>query len=353
MLIPCVLTWAWVFHSMLGRHEAARSLILCCIVGGATIYSDGQRVSDGFRVPLGVRAPPTYADNLSLVCNFSVPTALLRTVGRHVTAVAATASRVVPLALAFEDYLRGKALPTDALVVFRDLKGAGVAPKRILLYLTTHCTKCHLVHLQSCWPESILKARNLLADADVLLYAGCSHYVKYPARWADALVRLPNANVSLSWTRWNPGYQQGSIAAMIVAIRRRWFDAYEWVIRANPDVLVVNHNALAAALKPFAAAYLYTCCNNETLINTDFFATRPSAMNGSWWGRGLHHGNINAEASAVQVFRSSIENGTAVLTAGLGDGCRGKCRTASAGVTHSHAHCEQQPWGLELSRAAP
>ena len=195
----------------------------------------------------------------------------------------------------------------------------------------------------------------MLAPADVLLYAGCgNHGVKAAARWADALVRLPNANVSLAWTRWNPGYQEGAMAALVVATRRRWFDMYVWVIRANPDVLVVDHSALAAAFRPPTGAYLYTCWSDGvTLVNTDFFAARPSAMNSSWWGRGLHLGKINSEASAVQVFRSSIENGTAVLTAGLGERSNGPCRTASAGVIHCHARCGQQPWGLVIGQTGP
>ena len=334
-----------------GRH------LLWCFVGTVAPATQRRRLRRGFRVPLGAPATPrTDERNLSLVCNFSAPAGLPpAAAARRIADVAASARAAPAVGLGFADYLRGSALPAHALAVFRDLKGAETTPNRALLYLTTACTPCHLAHLQSCWPESIRRARDVLAPADVLLYAGCgNHGVKAAARWADALVRLPNANVSLAWTRWNPGYQEGAMAALVVATRRRWFDMYVWVIRANPDVLVVDHSALAAAFRPPTGAYLYTCWSDGvTLVNTDFFAARPSAMNSSWWGRGLHLGKINSEASAVQVFRSSIENGTAVLTAGLGERSNGPCRTASAGVIHCHARCGQQPWGLVIGQTGP
>ena len=340
----------------MGCCSVARHLFLWCLFVGA--QTEPRRLKHGFRVPLGALARPrTDEGNLTLVCQFDAPTGPLpAAVASRVAQVAASAPAAQPaVGLGFADYLGGAVLPADALAVFRDLKGAGAAPRRTLLYLTTAGSPCHLAHLQSCWPASIRRARDVLAPADVLLYAGCgNHGVKDAARWADALARLPNANVSLAWTRWNPGFQEGAMAALVVAERERWFDAYAWVVRANPDVLVVDHRALAAALAPPTAAYLYTCWSDGvTLVNTDFFAARPAAMTASWWGRGLHLGKINSEASAVQVFRSAIENGTAVLTAGLGDRSNGPSRTASAGVIHGHARCGHKPWGLETGQTGP
>ncbi len=38
----------------------------------------------------------------------------------------------------------------------------------------------------------------------------------------------------------NPGYQEGAMLALSVAGGNRWFRPYDWVIRLNPDVLILT-----------------------------------------------------------------------------------------------------------------
>ena len=46
---------------------------------------------------------------------------------------------------------------------------------------------------------------------------------------------------------------------MVVAARLGWFDAYEWVVRSNPDVTIADASALEGAMRTSTAAVLFTC----------------------------------------------------------------------------------------------
>ena len=46
---------------------------------------------------------------------------------------------------------------------------------------------------------------------------------------------------------------------MVVAARSGWFDSYEWIIRANPDVTIADASALEGAIRTRTAAVLFTC----------------------------------------------------------------------------------------------
>ena len=105
----------------------------------------------------------------------------------------------------------------------------GLRPASMLLYLTTHCSECHLSTLRSCWPNT-LRRSPLLGTADVLLYSGCNQLAAGVASWAHALAALPVNNATLAWTRWNPGLQEGALSAVMIAARRGWFERYDWIV---------------------------------------------------------------------------------------------------------------------------
>ena len=167
-----------------------------------------------------------------------------------------------------------------------------------------------------------------------------------PLYRAHALAALPVRNVTLAWTRWNPGYQEGAMAAVMVAARKGWFDSYAWILRANPDVRIEDASFLAARLrKPTVDAVLVRCRPRAPSICTDFFAARPEAFNHSAWGRSRKkNGRVNNELSAFHVFRSVIEGGTATVwnverayRTGRGRGCR----VGGRGIYHDHALCRR------------
>jgi len=214
-----------------------------------------------------------------------------------------------------------------AIVGVRDAPGP---PASTLVYLTTACTPCHLHYLRACWPNAL--RRSVLAEADVLMYAGCRGMAS-ASSWAHALAALPVRNATLALTRWNPGYQEGAMAAVMVAARRGWFDSYAWVVRANPDVRIEDASFLAARLrKPTVAAVLVRCRPRAPSMCTDFFAARPSAFNHSAWGRSRKkNGRINNVAAQrpgvrFDLPRRSMASGSPV------DGRRSSPRTTYSGA---------------------
>ena len=253
-------------------------------------------------------------------------------------------------------FMRGANLADRAVANVR-VRDAPGPPASTLVYLTTACSPCHLTHLCACWPTALRQnmlaetvwsnalRQNLLAEADVLMYAGCRGAAA-PSTWAHALAALPVRNVTLAWTRWNPGYQQGAMAAVMVAARKGWFDRYAWVLRANPDIRIEDASFLAARLrKPSVAAVLVRCRPRAPSICTDFFAARPSAFNHSAWG--LSHkrnGRVNNELSAFHIFRGAIEGGGATVwnVDRAFRTVRGRgCRVGGRGIYHDHALCRR------------
>ena len=231
--------------------------------------------------------------------------------------------------LSWQSFMRGANLADKAVAVVR-VRDAPGPPASTLVYLTTACTPCHLHYLRACWPNAL--RRSVLAEADVLTYAGCRGAASWSS-WAHALAALPVRNVTLAWTRWNPGYQEGAMAAVMVAARKGWFDSYAWILRANPDVRIEDGSFLAARLrKPTVDAVLVRCRPRAPSICTDFFAARPSATNHSAWGRSRKkNGRINnvpAQRPGVRfdLPRRSMASGLPV------DGRRSSPRTTYSGA---------------------
>ena len=294
-----------------------RSIAICCVAAAAEIAA--QETS-----PICIDPPP-QSHNATLDA----------VVARALKSLAAPS-------LSWQSFMRGINIADRAVATVR-VRDAPGPPASTLVYLTTACTPCHLHYLRACWPNAL--RRSVLAEADVLTYAGCRGATS-PSAWAHALAALPVRNVTLAWTRWNPGYQEGAMAAVMVAARRGWFDSYAWVVRANPDVRIEDASFLAARLrKPTVDAVLVRCRPRAPSICTDFFAARPAAFNHSAWGRSRKkNGRVNNELSAYNVFRSAIEGGRATVwnverafRTGRGRGCR----VGGRGIYHDHALCRR------------
>ena len=85
-------------------------------------------------------------------------------------AARALASLAAP-SLSWHSFMRGTNLADRAVAVVR-VRDAPGPPASTLVYLTTACTPCHLTYLRACWPNA-LRRGSVLAEADVLTYAGC------------------------------------------------------------------------------------------------------------------------------------------------------------------------------------
>lgn len=84
----------------------------------------------------------------------------------------------------------------------------------------------------------------------------------------------------------NPGWHEGAILALTRALEGKWFDAYDWIIRINPDVIIRDERFLLDNMLDkdvdgiFASCYRNNCTAGCTgnLVHTDFFAVRPRIL---------------------------------------------------------------------------
>lgn len=155
----------------------------------------------------------------------------------------------------------GRPMATQAVRPWRDPHAAGGlaggvlhtlrAPRtapRLLLFVTTALSALHLEFLRRCWPAAI-NASELLREAAVLVHgvgdARCGDEQTIPAEWRRAAAALPAPAVGI-FGETNPGYAEGAMLAMRRAVERRWFaPQYEWVVRVQPDTLLLRGARLA------------------------------------------------------------------------------------------------------------
>ena len=225
-----------------------------------------------------------------------------------------------------------------------NIKGAAVQDTshgKMLLLLTTHCSQEHARMLRQCWPSSMMAAPTL-KRADVLLWAGCDSGAAQdtPTEYARMLAALPNANVSLVWAE-RLAYMQGAITSFVYPLHYGWFEPYDWVVRLNPDVLVLDERPLVSRMLNQSHASVLSNCGymgkkiTTEKIHTDFFAVRPQHLRpmANWTSF-----SSSAEREAGAYFRPLIEQG---LTSWLPNGNTGWiCRMAhhewGSGIEHLH-----------------
>jgi len=203
---------------------------------------------------------------------------------------------------------------------------------KIALLMTTHQSLVHLNFLVECWPQ-LLRQSKLLSNADIFVY---STHEEMSDEWFRAFAAFPNKHHF--HFRSNPGYQEGAIAAIhdYSFISKIDSAKYDWVVRINPDVLLLNTTRLERMMiEPNVDAILvncksekdgmgYTPCNAssgciENTVNTDFTALRPSLLHKISWGpilfptpeQNKYHqlgGRANAEMDMTNHLRGVIEN---------------------------------------------
>jgi hypothetical protein len=214
--------------------------------------------------------------------------------------------------------------------------------KRILIYLTTHLSETHTILLERCWP-SLLAKSSLFKQADFIIYVTESEDRKVNMTLIDSV--FANTGVTLH-VRPNPGYNEGAVLAVTEAIRKHWFDPYEWIIRLNADVLIRNDTFLLEHFKDKGAQGIFDDCLDVDcpeekncqgrLIQTDFFAVRPGALPANAFLEAQER-EENAERMATQAFASLLDAGTDRWLPGTGPHGR-LCRVTgtSSPVLHTH-----------------
>ena len=74
-----------------------------------------------------------------------------------------------------------------------------------------------------------------------MVYAGGAGVGFEVARqWWRVVHKFPNGNKSIHFSGFNPGYQDGARYAMHALLSAGWARGYEWVVRINPDVLLLD-----------------------------------------------------------------------------------------------------------------
>jgi hypothetical protein len=214
--------------------------------------------------------------------------------------------------------------------------------KRILIYITTHLSETHSFLLERCWP-SLLSKSPLFKQADFMMYVTESEDRKVNMTVVDSV--FANTGVTLL-VRPNPGYNEGAVLAITEAFQEHWFDAYEWVIRLNADVLIRNDTFLLEQFKDKSAQGIFDDCLDVEcpeekncqgrLIHTDFFAVRPDALPANAFLEAQER-EENAERMATDAFASIVDAGTDRWLPGTGPH-GGLCRVigASSPVLHTH-----------------
>lgn len=144
-----------------------------------------------------------------------------------------------------------------------------------LIYFTTSGSHAHFKAL-GCWKVP------WVSQYDVHIYSNR----ELSSVWYDALSRIPSRNFEITIDKNDYGHQQGAIRAFMNA--KALFAKYDWVIRTNPDVHVVNHLSFsfwmvdshihAILANCNAGVECFTTCP-RALVHTDFTVFRPQFLN--------------------------------------------------------------------------
>ena len=180
--------------------------------------------------------------------------------------------------------------------------------QKVLLFITTFDSEAHFDFLRTCWPPSIAKSP-LLQKADVLVFSsGHDFYFGKTRNISLIEATFPGQNISVQ-IRQNIGYQHGAILALEEALKNKWFNGYDWVIRLNPDVIIRNDTWIQKTMNDpnidgiFVKCFDWSDPRNKTLkVHTDFSIFRPAALSLSNILSPPYYRYLNAES----VFREKV-----------------------------------------------
>jgi hypothetical protein len=219
-----------------------------------------------------------------------------------------------------------------------------IKPATVLLYLTTQASDSHLAFLHTRWPD-LLNQSKLLAKADVMIFSTGDPTLNSNLTAAFSL--NPNCTV-INFP--NPGYQSGANLAMSWASNTGAFARYEWMIRLNPDVLILNDSWIYETMRDENVDAIFVDCRDQcsighctsfrSLIHTDFFAIRPQVLRKGSFNSTTFNRTGNAERVATFEFQDILTSGRHRWLPGAGP-MNGVCRVGRAGggrspVLHSH-----------------
>ena len=168
---------------------------------------------------------------------------------------------------------------------------------KIAIYMTTHVSEEHLEYLAKCWPAAMARL-DILKNADLIVYTssrnhdhifhnlGFQNVTIY--RYDEAIGPI-NAGVPTNMTPTEEfaQKQKGALTAMVdpwlanpsapeaswVIANTSWFDAYDWVIRLNPDVMIRDDQWLLQQMRNTSIQGIFVKWYNKhrgIFLHTDF-----------------------------------------------------------------------------------
>lgn len=167
-----------------------------------------------------------------------------------------------------------------------------MAPR--LLYLTTSGSSQHLSAM-ACWRVPWVQ------EYDVHLYSNR----KLSSAWSAAVQRIPARNRTITVDRNALAHQAGAMHAFVMAAPL--FARYEWVVRANPDVYVLEHSAFSEWMRDAQVDAIFANCNPDiechraclrAIVHTDFTIFRPQVVSAMTHAR-MWEGNAEAHMSRL------------------------------------------------------
>jgi hypothetical protein len=213
---------------------------------------------------------------------------------------------------------------------------------RILIYITTHMSERHLMLLVQCWPGLLAKSQ-LFKQADFMMFV--TEHGERKANLTLIEEIFAESGITVHTTP-NPGYNEGAVLAVTEAFENHWFDAYDWVIRLNPDVLIRNDTFLLDQMNDIGTHGIFDDCWDVScpkgnkcigrLIHTDFFAVRPHAIPSDAFAKAKER-EEHAETMATDAFSSIVSAGADSWLPGTGPHLT-SCRVTgeSSPVIHTH-----------------
>ncbi|CAJ1346449.1 unnamed protein product, partial [Effrenium voratum] len=200
---------------------------------------------------------------------------------------------------------------------------------RLALFMTTHWSALHQGFLP-CWGFAS-KHLNLLRQSDLVIYTS-----KRPKE--EQLAQLHFRNITVREHK-AAGYQAGAIQALVdgfgsKGFEEKWFEQYDWVIRLNPDVLIMDAEWLQATMQNDSVDAIFQACD-KMRIHTDFFAVRVRAVNHTLVDVTR---NGNAEMHATLSFGNIKKSGRFVWVRG-GEPAGSSCKIMGnrSAAVHNHS----------------
>lgn len=188
-------------------------------------------------------------------------------------------------------------------------QASGLHDLRIILFITTHLSELHMQFLQKCWPSAIQNSA-ILEYVDIFFMT-----TKQPPKGLlETLFRGRKVTVKIHQ---NFGKQRGASSAMILALEGQWFAKYDWFIRVNPDVLILEDEWLIQTMHDREVDGIFVDCLHHNCskhcekawVHTDFFAVRPKSIGDKAFSK--HRHIENAETLATKAFSGIIGSGHA------------------------------------------